>query len=182
MQHGQSNGQGGRKCSQQVSSRAAPFLHPGHAKHAERPLSGARLLLLVGPTKRKDPHACSRLASNQLHCSQSNERGNGSVPDQVLRALLQVNHVVPEEGGALSTELGCPVGLFPKGKTDVTHFCSSASGSTSMFSCRSFTLKNTYESRSGLGTARKNNTAVRKCTGRVSALDGEPRCGRGLGG
>lgn len=55
---------------------------------------------------------------------------------------------------------GAPPGeILPVGKiTHITHLCSSVSGSTSMFSCRSFTLRNTYESRSGLGTARKTIT------------------------
>ena len=48
------------------------------------------------------------------------------------------------------------VGLFPTVRSaGVTHLCSSDSGSTRMFSCRSFTLRNTYASRSGLGTARR---------------------------
>ena len=57
-------------------------------------------------------------------------------------------------------ELGC--GLMGTASPPSTHLCSSVSGSTRMFSCRSFTLRNTYESRSGLGTARKNDHAIRK--------------------
>lgn len=94
----------------------------------------------------------------QLNCSRSNQGRNGFIADQVLGAFLQVNHVVPEKGGnnACRAELVRPGEAdFLPSRSHAAHLCSSVSGSTRMFSCRSFTLRNTYESRSGLGTVRE---------------------------
>lgn len=103
--------------------------------------------------------------SDELHRSRGHQRGNGLVADQMLRALLQVDGVLPAETGQRLRCLSCFAGthaafvkltyLHALHGEAYTYLCSSISGSTRMFSCRSNTLRNTKESRLGFGTADK---------------------------
>lgn len=97
----------------------------------------------------------SQHRSDELHCSRGHQRGDGLVADQVLRALLQIDGVLPARGrrGIKLLLLGrCVWNPAHSACRRTPYLCSSVSGSTRMFSCLSSTLKKTKESRLGFGT------------------------------
>lgn len=97
----------------------------------------------------------SQRRSDELHCSRGHQRGDGLVADQVLRALLQIDGVLPARGrrGIKLLLLGrCVWNPAHSACRRTPYLCSSVSGSTRMFSCLSSTLKKTKESRLGFGT------------------------------
>lgn len=84
---------------------------------------GPQQLQQPPPASRPSQPCTYRSASDELHRSRGHQWGNGLVPDQMLRALLQVD-------GVLSARDGCQVKRPPLLCCNQRCFCG-----TSLFSC-----------------------------------------------